>query len=127
LPAVDQSILYDFVKVPEKISMSFLGIFDLNSKSIFLAFVAALTQFMHLSVSMPDVKFSDLKKKPESGLKEDMMNSFQVNLKYGLPVLIFFMLVTAFNSAVAIYWITSNIFMTGQEFLVRNKKKELKN
>ncbi len=106
--------------------MTFLGIFDLNAKSYFLAFLAAASQFLHLSISMPEVKFSDLKKKPESNLKEDMMNSFQVNLKYGLPVFIFFILITAFNSAVAIYWITSNLFQAFQEFLVRNKKKELK-
>jgi hypothetical protein len=83
--------------------MNFLGMFQLNEVNYFLAFLAAVTQFIHLSISMPDVKFSDLKKRNGVDLKTDMMNSFQVNIKYGLPVLIFFMLTTAFNSAIAVY------------------------
>ena len=117
--------LYSFISVPEKIDMTFLGLFDLTKTSVLLAIIAAGTQFAHLSISMPDVKISDLKKKG-GDMKEDMMNSFQVNIKYGLPILILIMLLTAFNAAVAIYWITSNIFMTAQEFMVRGKKSELK-
>jgi membrane protein insertase Oxa1/YidC/SpoIIIJ len=105
--------------------MTLLGIFDLTKTSVLLAIIAAATQFAHLSISMPDVKISDFKKKG-GNMKEDMMNSFQVNIKYGLPILILIMLLTAFNAAVALYWITSNIFMAAQEFVVRGKKLELK-
>lgn len=126
LPKVDESILYSFVEVPQKISMSFLGIFDLNAKSLILALLAGVTQFIHLSISMPEVKFSDLKKKAGKDFKTEMMNSFQVNIKYGLPILVFLMLLMAFNSAVALYWITANIFQIIQEFVVRDKKKKLR-
>ncbi len=125
LPNVDTSILYPFVSVPEKINMTFLGIFDLKKSSIVLAILAAATQFLYMHLSMPDVKFSDLKKKG-GDIKEDMMNSFQVNIKFGMPILILVMLLMAFNSAVAIYWITSNLFMSLQEFIVRGKKSQLK-
>jgi membrane protein insertase Oxa1/YidC/SpoIIIJ len=83
--------------------MNFLGIFPLEETSYFLAVLAGLTQYAHLHVSMPDVKFSDLKKKQGSDIKTDMMNSFQVNIKYGLPFLIFFMLISVFSSALALY------------------------
>ncbi len=126
LPDVKLENLYSFVSVPERIDMMFLGIFDMTKVSILLAIIAAGTQFLHLSISMPDVKLSDLKNKTGI-MKEDMMNSFQVNIKYGLPVLVLIMLATIFNSAIAIYWITSNIFMAAQEFVVRGKKSELKN
>jgi membrane protein insertase Oxa1/YidC/SpoIIIJ len=37
------------------------------------------------------------------------------------------MLISVFSSALALYWITLNIFSTVQEFIVKEKKKELKN
>ena len=126
LPKVIEKDLYSFIKVPEFINMTFFGFFDLTKTSILLAFVAAATQFLHLSISMPDVKLSDLKKK-KGDIKEDMMNSFQVNIKYGLPILILVILLTVLNAAVALYWITSNLFMAAQEFFVRGKKEQLKN
>jgi YidC/Oxa1 family membrane protein insertase len=126
LPEVDSDLLYSFVGVPQDISMNFMGIFELEKTSYVLAFLAGVTQYMHLHTSMPDVKFSDLKKKGGSDVKTDMLNSFQVNIKYGLPFLIFFMLISVFNSALAVYWITLNIFSTAQEFVVRDKKSLLK-
>jgi membrane protein insertase Oxa1/YidC/SpoIIIJ len=36
------------------------------------------------------------------------------------------MLTTAFNSAIAVYWITLNIFSAVQELIVKDKKKVLK-
>ena len=118
-------ILYDFVGDVKEISMNFLGIFDLSQTSYFLAVLAGITQYLHLHISMPEVKFSDLKKRG-TDIKTDMMTSFQVNIKYGLPFLIFFMLISIFNGALALYWISLNIFSTVQELLVKGKKKKLK-
>jgi membrane protein insertase Oxa1/YidC/SpoIIIJ len=82
-----------------------------------------------MQVSMPDVKFSDLKPMvaPEKGQKptEDMMQTFQVYMKYGLPVMIFFM-AFGFMASLTLYWITSNLFMIFQERMVRGQKNELK-
>src|SRR5690606_20778827 len=38
--------LYSFVKAPETLNMQFLGLVDLASKSIVLALIAGLTQFI---------------------------------------------------------------------------------
>ncbi|MCK5589306.1 MAG: membrane protein insertase YidC [Candidatus Pacebacteria bacterium] len=125
LPEIDSEVLYSFVSEPKEIVMNFLGLFPLKESSIFLAALAGITQFLHFSISMPDVKFSDIKKKGGK-MSEDFANSMQVNLKFGLPIFIFFILATALNSAVALYWITSNVFMTTQEYFMRNKKAEIK-
>ncbi len=131
LPEIDMEHLYSFVDIPKNISMSFLGVIDLTTTSIFLAGLAALAQFAQSSISMKDVKFSDLKgtlknnNGDKSKLMEDMGKSFMVNIKYGMPIFIFILLATVLNAAVAIYWTTSNIFQLIQEILVRKKKKEL--
>ena len=130
LPKINTEILYSFISVPKNISMSFLGFIDLTKTNIFLAGLAALAQFAHSSISMQEVKFSDLSA-PKNGegkskLMEDMGKSFQVNLKYGMPIFIFVLLATVLNSEVAIYWATSNTFQVIQEILVRKKKAELK-
>lgn len=126
LPGVDTNYLYSFVSEPtEKLSTNFLNHFDLMNSSVVLAIVAAVTQYIQLSVSMPNVRFADLKKKT-GRMAEDMAASMQVNIKYGLPLFILFLLSTTLSSAVAIYWITSNVFMTIQEYFVRHKKAELR-
>ena len=124
LPEINKEILYFFVPAPDnEISMNFLNIFDLRDKSVFLAFVAGLTQFLYLRISMPDVKLSDFKK-PSGDFKEDMASSLQVNIKYGLPLFVFFILATALNSVIALYWIVQNLFTVFQELYVR-KDREL--
>jgi membrane protein insertase Oxa1/YidC/SpoIIIJ len=87
--------------------------------------LAGLTQFIHMNISMPEVKFSDLKEKSNDP-KEDMMKSFQVYMKYGLPVMVFALLGTIFNAAIGLYWVTLNIFMILQERAVRRDKETLK-
>ena len=82
--------------------MNFIGLFPLKETSLFLAILAGLTQFINFTISMPDVKLSDFKKK-SSKASENFSNSMQVNLKYGLPFFIVFILATSLNSAVAIY------------------------
>jgi membrane protein insertase Oxa1/YidC/SpoIIIJ len=87
--------------------------------------LAGLTQFIHMNISMPEVRLSDLKEKSNDP-KEDMMKSFQVYMKYGLPVMVFVLLGTTFNAAIGLYWVTSNIFMILQERAVRGDKETLK-
>jgi membrane protein insertase Oxa1/YidC/SpoIIIJ len=47
-------------------------------------------------------------------------------MKYGLPIMIFFMGAFTFKAGLTLYWITSNLFMIFQERLVRGQKDELK-
>lgn len=123
-PKIDTSILYPWVRSTKDIAMSFLGYFDLTKTSYILAIIGGITQYIYMSISMPDVSWKDLKS-DEKDMKENMMNTFQVYMKYGMPVMVLVLLATTFNVGVGLYWITTNIFMIFQEKVVRSQKAEL--
>jgi YidC/Oxa1 family membrane protein insertase len=116
LASVDEKILYSFVDVPTSLDMHFL-VFDLAGKSIFLALLAGVTQFVQtpLPPASPD-------KKPS--FQEDFARSMQVQMRYVLPVIVGGISMTL-PAAVALYWAISNILSTGQELITKrgiNKK-----
>lgn len=124
-PEIKPDLLYSWVHSTKKIVMSFLGIFDLNKISYSLAILTAITQYIYFSISMPDAHWSDLRKKGKD-MKEDMMASFQVYMKYGMPVMVLILLSTTITAGLGLYWLTTNIFMIFQEKAVRAHKDELK-
>lgn len=119
-------LIYSFVKVPESINTMFLGFINISEKSLILAFLAGLSQYFQAHF-MP---------KPAVSTEDSFQNSFtrsmQLQMKYFFPVLIFIILYTNWfgisaSGAVALYWITSNIFAIGQQIYVnKTEKKNLK-
>lgn len=119
LPEVNTDILYSFVRVPEMVSMSFIGLVDISQKSIVLALLAGLTQFFQARLLIPKKQ----KKKAADGsssLKDDFAHSMQLQMRYVLPVFIVFIAYN-FAAAVALYWTASNLFAIGQELFVRRR------
>ena len=117
----DENILYSFIKVPDQINFNFVGLIDMHSKSLFLAVLAGLTQFIQTKISMQAAK----PESTEKSFKNELMKSMHIQMKYVLPVFIGFV-AYQISAAVALYWVTSNIFTIGQElFVVRKIKKEL--
>lgn len=119
--------LYAFVRVPESLHLGLFGI-DMASKSLILAIVAGLSQFvqLHLSPAMQDSKKEkEIKTESKQGMPEEMAQNMQKSMKYAMPVMIgvFGYLVP---SAVALYWTVSNIFTILQEIVIRKRveKKE---
>jgi len=121
LPEVDVSLLYSFIKEPEMISMMFLGLVDMAGKNYFLAFLAGLTQHFQVRLSLPPTKPRDAK----ASFQDDFARSMQVQMKYILPFVIMFVAYIA-SAAVALYWITSNIFAIVQEVYVKRKLEKEK-
>ncbi len=118
-PAVDGSLLYSFVALPENVNMHFLGIMDMAGKSVVLAVLVAITQAIYTRLSMgPKVSPapSDASKPEEVSFSDEMAKSFDLQARYVLPVVIGF--VSYFVAAAApLYWVTSNLFMIGQELI----------
>lgn len=114
LPTIDTSILYSFIPVPQMPSMHFLGLIDMSGKSAFLALLTGITQFYQVKFTLPPPK----KRSEQSSLKEDLTHSFHLQMRYVMPV---FIAVFAYiiSAAVALYWITSNMFAIGQELVIR--------
>lgn len=115
-PKIDSSILYSFVHVPAHVSTIFLGM-DLTQKSVILAFLAALATFFQMKLATARMP------KPAKGAKsfsDDLARSMQTQMKYFLPILVFF-IAYKISGVIALYWLTTNLFTIGQEIVVRNK------
>lgn len=117
----DQDILYPFISIPDHMNMIFLGT-DLAGKSILFALLAAVTQYFQIKLSLPEPS------KPVEGQKpsfqEEFSRSMAVQMKYFFPVLVFF-IAYSISSAVALYWLVSNIFSICHELFVKKKAEEL--
>lgn len=120
-PAIDPRALYSFIIPPASVSMYLFGILDLSKKSIVLALFAGLAQFARarvvpISPTPPPVA-------GKSSFQQDFAKSMNIQMRYVLPIFIAFFAYTA-GGALALYWITSNIFDIGTELLVTKKMKQ---
>ncbi len=120
--SLDAGPLYSFVKMPLTVHTNFLGVFDVHGKSIILAIVAGITQFIQGYLATPIKPKVEVVKEMETPepktFQEQLSDSMQMNVRYILPVFIAF-IAYQISAAVALYWITSNIFTIIQEWYVR--------
>jgi YidC/Oxa1 family membrane protein insertase len=119
LPNIHVDILYSFVKPPETVNMLFLGILDIGQKSVIMAILAGVTQFIQGYI------VTQKRVKPEKGkvlsMQEEFAHSMQISMKYFLPFMIGFISL-GFPSALPLYWSIRNIFTAGQELYIRKGK-----
>ncbi len=111
--------LYSFVHVPEKINMIFLEIIDLSLKSLPLAILAGVSQFLQAHY-MPKPKTTS----SSGSFSDSFAKSMQMQMKYIFPFLITW-IAYSISGAVALYWITSNIFAVGQQIYVNKTEKKV--
>ncbi len=114
LPEIQTDLLYSFVPEPGSVSMMFLGLIDMAGKSKLLAFFAGVTQHFQARFAMPPLQ----PREENATFQDDFARSMQTQVKYVLPFVIMFVAYVA-SAAVALYWITSNIFAIGQELYVK--------
>ncbi|OHA15469.1 MAG: hypothetical protein A3G52_00635 [Candidatus Taylorbacteria bacterium RIFCSPLOWO2_12_FULL_43_20] len=128
LPMINDAILYPFINVPASVDMHFLGI-DLAAKSLILALLVAITQFIQMKLTFPKAKPKQ-ERNAGSDLKQDMMHNMQSQMMYILPIFIFVIayplpplskVFPLLPAALILYWLVSNIFMIGQELYVRKR------
>ncbi len=119
----ESDVLYSFIPVPSHINMNFLGIVDLTQKSLVLALIAAISQYFQAHY-MPKPKESS---GAPGSFQESFSKSMHMQMKYFFPILIFLILYTDFvgagsaRAAIALYFITSNIFAIGQQIYAQRK------
>lgn len=118
LPVVNSSLLYSFVHVPV-VNMHFLGLIDISVRSIFLASLAAIAQFLQLHFSLASVKTPGA---PSGNSQMDMAQNMTKNMKYIFPVMIF-IISYKISAVVALYLIVTCIFTLIQELVVRRHLK----
>lgn len=115
----DNGLLYSFVKTPEHINTLFLGLIDIGEKNIWLlAILAGVSQYFQ-------AHFMPKSTSPVGGnsFQENFAKSMQIQMKYVFPFLVAFIAYSV-SGAVALYWITSNVFTIFQQIHI-NKRKDL--
>lgn len=116
---IESGLLYSFIKTPEHINMVFLGILDISQKGLLvLALLAGISQYFQAFL-MPKQVVSD---KHTGSFQENFTKSMQTQMKYIFPFIVAFIAYSV-SGAVALYWITSNIFAIGQQIYANKKKK----
>ncbi|MFZ2253150.1 MAG: YidC/Oxa1 family membrane protein insertase [Minisyncoccia bacterium] len=123
LPAINTALLYSFIPNPEFVNMIFLGFMDITAKSLPLALLAGITQFIHTKLSLPQQKAKDTSAAPS--FKDDFAHSMQLQMRYVMPILIFVVAYTI-SAAIALYFTISNLMAIGQEYVVRHKGLKIK-
>ncbi len=119
LPDINLDILYAFVAAPATVTMNFLGIIDITSKSIWLALGAGVTQYIHVNLTMPTLPPKEPGAAPD--MKEDFMRNMQTQMKYVMPVLITIVAYTI-SAAIALYFLVSNLVTIAQEYFIRKHR-----
>lgn len=136
IPTVQADLLYSsFVHVPT-ISATFLGI-DMTVKSLSLAILVGITQFLQLHFSLVSIQ---ARKASKEGVKSsdgmaNMALSMNNQMKYIMPIFafasVYWIIPSQFPQAasiIALYWATTSLFTLGQELMIRRRyemKKKL--
>ena len=119
----DGGLMYSFIKIPEQINMNFLGLFDIQAKKILvLAILAGISQFLQ-AYFMPKPK--ENKTTEKGSFQETFAKSMQTQMKYVFPFVVAF-ISYSLSGAVALYWITSNLFAVGQQIYANKKSLKTK-
>ena len=100
---------YSFVHVPETFNLTFLGFVDIAHKSIVLALIAGITQFIQGKLAQGRQATPNTE-----GMAGMFAKNMQVQMLYMIPIITVYA-AYQFSAVVALYLITSNIFTIGQE------------
>ena len=113
LPSINIDILYSFVTAPTAVNMEFLGYIDMAGRSVVLAILAGVSQFIYTRLSMGP---RGVNTATEASFSAEMARTFDMQARYVLPLMV---AVFAYFIAAAapLYWVTSNLFMICQELL----------
>ncbi len=113
---INAARLYSFTPVPGSVSLEFLGLISVAGKSIVLAVLAGVTQYIqaHLALS------GTMKPSDTQGMQRDFQKMMGVQLKYVFPFIIGVISYTT-SGAIALYFITTNIAGALQELHIRRK------
>ncbi len=123
LTQINESLLYPFIHPTLFVSTTFLGLLDITQKSILTAVIAAITQFIQ-GQFQPMMTVEPKKPGVKPSFQDDIARSMSVQIKYILPIMIFF-ISFRLPAFIALYFITSNIFMVFQELLLRRHRRKL--
>lgn len=113
------SNLYDFVTNPGLIDPNFLGLINLSSKSIPLAFIAGALQFVQAKIALPKVNLKGAPKRSDEAIAQ--MVSKQT--LYFLPVITIVISLTL-PAGLPLYWTVTTVFTIFQQLVIMKPQHE---
>ena len=116
-PEVNPDLLYSFVTRPTHFDTTFLGFLDITEKSVTIALFAAISTFYQFKLSI-----SGQQAPKGNSFGDNLTRSMQTQMKYVFPVIVFF-ISYSISGAIALYWLTTNLFSIAQEITIRRKLK----
>jgi YidC/Oxa1 family membrane protein insertase len=123
LEAGEMNLLYSFIPEPGLIDPFFLGLINLSEASLFLAFLAGVSQFFQMKMLAPKKKKSSV----NDGQMAQISEMMQKQMVYLFPLITFFIL-CRLPAAIGLYWLVTALFSIFQQKIVLSKKKaRLKN
>jgi len=114
LSTINTARLYSFTPVPGGTSLEFLGLISVAGKSMILAIIAGITQFIQAHMALSGT----MKPSEAGGMQGDFQRIMGMQLKYVFPFIIGVISYTT-SGAIALYFITTNIAGALQEIHVR--------
>jgi YidC/Oxa1 family membrane protein insertase len=119
----DSGLLYSFIRMPQHLSMTFLGIVDISKQSLVLALLAGASQYLQ-AYFMPKPPAPSVSSASPDSFQASLNKSMNTNMMYILPLLIAF-IAYRYSGVVALYLITSNIFTVAQQIYVNRTEKKV--
>jgi YidC/Oxa1 family membrane protein insertase len=116
-PTINAHLLYSFVQMPAAVSTGFFGILDLlTPHHIILALLVGITQYFAIRLTLGRTPPS-AKLHPDKAAVQRMQSNMML---YMMPAV---MALTSyyFAAAVGVYFVTSNLFSLGQEWIIRRQ------
>lgn len=104
--------LYSFVARPEIINNMFLGILDLSQKSIILAILAGIAQFIQSKMLAP---------KTSASQGSDFSSIMNKQMVYFFPVFTVF-IAASLPAGLGLYWVATTVFGIVQQYFILKKK-----
>jgi YidC/Oxa1 family membrane protein insertase len=119
LPNIDSNLVYFFINIPDFVNMDLLGV-NMVEKSIMFGFFAAFAQFIQMQFTLSNKGKKAVDNKKELDFKDELAKSMNMQMKYVMPIVIFF-IAKSFPIVVSLYLITSSLFAIVQEFYIKRR------
>ncbi len=119
LPEINTNILYSFIPVPTDVNMFFLSLVDISEKSLVLAILAGLAQFLQINFTLPKTPPRDQSKPME--FKDEVMANMQFSMRYFMPLVIV-IVSYSLSAIIALYFLVSSLIAVAQEAYIKKKK-----
>lgn len=125
--AIDATQLYSFVTLPTELDKLFLGFMNVTEPFAAIAVVTAFAQFYQLKMMQKKqniAKENASTEKTDKTTEPDFATIMQKQMLFIVPIMTLF-IGLKFPSGLAIYWLSSTVFMIVQQWFVMHKEKHM--